>query len=79
MRPTVGRIVHYQAPTDCGGEVYAGIVVAVRDLAVQADGQPWLKIDLVTFGPSSIYHNHDVPWTGDEPLPGAAFWPPRAP
>lgn len=72
MKPTIGRIVHYRAPEDCGGAVYPGLVVAVHE----GDGPGFPKLDLVTFGPSSIYHNNGTP-AGIENQPGCWFWPPR--
>lgn len=70
MKPTIGRIVHYRAHHDCGGETYAGIITRVS-----ADPTD-TKVDLVTFGPNSIYHNHNVPFQ-EEGAFGCWSWPPR--
>jgi hypothetical protein len=67
MRPTIGRVVHFAAPVDCGGQIYPAMVTRVA-----IDGQ---TLDLVTFGPDSIYFQHAVrPREGDG---GGWFWPER--
>jgi hypothetical protein len=55
QKPTIGRVVlftafrgHEQKATD----EYAGIIVKVHEGGV---------VDLVTFGPFSVYHNNGVP------------------
>lgn len=60
MRPSIGRVVHFNVDPD----IYAGIIVRVLD-------SPENAVDLVTFGPSSIYHNHSVPFA---PFPAAGHW-----
>ena len=65
--PTIGRVVHYRAAAECGGEIYAGMIVRVHE----APG----VVDLVTFGSTSIYHNNGVPFAA-ESTPGAWSWPP---
>lgn len=73
--PSVGRIVHYHAPNG-GGEddpgPYAGLIVRVHPGGL---GLPRL-VDLVTFGPLSIYHDLSVPFS-PVPAPGHWSWPPR--
>lgn len=75
MKPSLGRIVHYRAPQECGGETYAAIVVRVHD-----DGT---TCDLVTFGPHSMYHNNGIAMGAADPSEasgpdfGRWFWPPR--
>jgi hypothetical protein len=68
MRPTLGRIVHYTAPTECGGETYAGIIVKVYEDKT--------AIDIVTLGSSSVYHNNGVEFA-EVATPGRWTWPPR--
>ena len=77
MYPTLGRIVHFMAPDDCGGETYAGIIVATYANGLRPGGVED-KVDLVTFGPSSFYHNNGVPFA-EKPTPGCWSWPPRVP
>jgi hypothetical protein len=70
--PTVGRIVHYAPPQECRGsetlDFYAGMVVRVHNATC---------VDLVTFGPNSIYHNHSVCFAHG-PAADRWWWPPRA-
>lgn len=65
QKPTIDRIVEFTAWRGVGersGEVdrYAGIVVASP-----ADGHDASTVDLVTFGPHSVYHNNAVPFDAD--------------
>ncbi len=70
MRPTIGRIVHFKAAGDCGGDIYPAIVTKVHD-----DG----TIDVTTFGSQSLYwHQKVAELTPDKNLERAGwFWPPR--
>lgn len=90
QKPTIGRIVElsvfagwrpYDPETDKGdgapegGERakpplrYAGIIVGVHDRGV---------VDIVTFGPQSIYHNNGVAFDQDgQPLTSSWRYPPR--
>lgn len=68
MKPTIGRIVHFRAPQDCGGEIYAGIVVKVNEDET---------VNLMTFGTGSVYAQNGVPFSEDG-APGAWSWPPRS-
>lgn len=68
--PTVGRIVHF---TGTDGDTYAAIIARVYvDDRLRADN----CVDLVTFGPFSIYHQPAVNHS-PEPKPGHWSWPPR--
>lgn len=66
--PQVGDPVFFVAPTDCQNDgtpsFYAAIVTVVRD-PLNGD------CDLVTFGPNSIYFNHNIPYA---PLLKAGHW-----
>jgi hypothetical protein len=67
--PTLGRIVLFKAPANEGGETYAAIVTQVWE-----EG----RVDLATFGPSSLYFQHDVPHhRGAQPGGPSWSWPPR--
>lgn len=67
MKPTLGRTVHYVAPAERGGEEYAGIITRVLSNT---------RVDLVTFGSVSIYHNLGVEFS-ELPTPGCWHWPER--
>jgi len=70
QRPSIGRIVHFTGPDGDPGP-YAGIIVRVHG------DEKATVVDLVTFGPHSMYHNNHVPFSRD-PAPGHWTWPPRA-
>ena len=66
QKPTIGRVVIftalYEERIDGDDRVikidtYPGIITRVHDGGV---------VDLVTFGPGSIYHNHGVPYGVDK-------------
>ncbi|MCZ4557956.1 RyR domain-containing protein [Rhodococcus maanshanensis] len=78
MRPTVGRVVHYQSYGTPGGEYLpeprAAIVTAVR---------PSGTVDLAVLNPTGLHFNQGANGDGvyrsgsGEPLPGCWNWPPR--
>ena len=63
MNPTVGRIVHFFPKHECKEdgptkiEKYASLVTQVN-----ADG----TLELATFGPNSLYFQHNVPMYGQK-------------
>lgn len=64
QKPSLGRVVIFTAWRGQGadsGKVdqYAGIIVGV------ADDKPAGVIDIVTLGPSSVYHNNNVSHDAD--------------
>lgn len=70
QKPSVGRIVHYQAYGTPGGEFKslprAAIIAGVHD----AD-----ECDVVVFNPQGLFFNR-VKFSA-EPAPGCWSWPPR--
>lgn len=72
MRPSVGRIVHYQAYGTPGGEFpslpRAAIIAAVVD-------EPTALCDVVVFNPTGLFFNR-CPFS-ETPKPGHWSWPPR--
>lgn len=68
QKPTVGRTVHYQSYNERGKCAYAAIITQVND-----DG----TVELVTFGPNSVYFQHAVPYS-EEPKESHWSWPPRS-
>lgn len=78
MKPSIGRIVHYQAygtPVDPSGkaaykpEPRAAIVTEVCDDSNEAVG-------LAVLTPQGMFFNRSVPYS-EEPKPGHWSWPPR--
>lgn len=74
MTPTLGRIVHYVPPQDCVGPnsllMYAAIVAKVNTEKFPE------TVELATFGPNSLYFQHEVPFS-EEYKPGHWSWPAR--
>lgn len=72
MKPTVGRIVHYQAYGTPGGEFKAqpraAIVAEVHD-----DDE----VTVVVLNPSGIFFNRVKHAVNDAPTPGRWNWPPK--
>lgn len=71
QKPSVGRIVHYQAYGTPGGEFKslprAGIIAGVKE-----DGT---TCEVVVFNPQGLFFN-TVPFSA-EPKAGCWSWPPR--
>lgn len=77
MKPTVGRIVHYQSYGTPGGEYLAQPRAAVVS-EVNADPNPGELIGVVVLNPTGMFFNRNVPHApNDVPTPGAWNWPPR--
>lgn len=74
MKPSVGRIVHFYAPAkeNPDGNPFAALVTAVWSGPEAADD----VVDLVTFGPGSIYFHTRVRPRVDADA-GGWEWPPR--
>jgi hypothetical protein len=72
QKPTVGRIVHYQAYGTPGGEFKseprAAVVTQVHD-----DGS---TVGLAVLNPTGMFFNPTIPFSAD-PKPGHWSWPPR--
>ena len=73
MKPSVGRIVHYQAYGTPGGEFKsvprAAVIAAVHDDEA---------CDVVVLNPGGLFFNNGCKHApGDEPTPGCWNWPPR--
>ncbi|QPL14646.1 hypothetical protein SEA_SCHWARTZ33_1 [Gordonia phage Schwartz33] len=81
MKPTVGRIVHYQSYGTPGGEYLpearAAIITEVhkRDSRhLPEPGEPF--VGLCVLNPTGMFFNRMVPHSAD-PRPGHWSWPPR--
>lgn len=84
MRPTIGRIVWYQAHGSPNGqhksEPRAAVVTAAveRDPlgATPLDDERGYQVSLCVLNPTGMYFNVDVPFDA-EGGPGTWRWPPR--
>ena len=76
MKPSIGRIVHYQSCGTPGGEYLpeprAAIITAVHDC--DEDGNTF--VSLCVLNPSGIFLTGELPFSA-EPKPGCWNWPPR--
>lgn len=79
MKPTVGRIVHYQSYGTPGGEYLpeprAAIITEVYDgTEDNPRGRPY--VGLCVLNPTGQFFNRSVPYA-EKPTPGHWNWPPR--
>lgn len=72
QKPSVGRMVHYQAYGTPGGE-YPSVPRAAVVSEVEADGE---TVGLVVFNPTGLFFNRGVKFSADQ-KPGCWSWPPR--
>lgn len=72
QKPTVGRIVHYQAYGTPGGE-YASVPRAAIVTQVHSDE----CVSLCVLNPTGQFFNQSVNYSA-EPKPGCWNWPPRS-
>lgn len=73
MKPTVGRIVHYQSFGTPGGE-YSSLARAAIVTEVHSD----TKVGLCILNPTGQFFTREVEYS-DPPKPGCWSWPPRVP
>lgn len=77
MKPTVGRIVHYQAFGTPGGEfpsVPRAAIVTEVDEQYEGPGAP--SVGLCVLNPTGQFFNRGVKYS-EEKKPGCWSWPPR--
>ena len=83
QKPTVGRVVHYQAYGTPGGEFpsvkRAAIITETweeRAPGVVDDADLTMIVGLCVLNPTGQFFNRDVPYS-ETPKPGCWNWPPR--
>lgn len=86
QKPSVGRTVHFAPPQECVGPeslcLYPAIITQVNasysawSAVTQKNEDVPESVELVTFGPNSVYFQHAVRFSA-EPKPGCWFWPAR--
>lgn len=78
QQPTVGRTVHFVPLMECTGTTtlphYAAIITQVN--AATDYGRNPETVELATFGPNSLYFQHNIPFS-EGYKPGHWSWPPR--
>lgn len=78
MKPSVGRIVHFQTYGTPGGEhqsePIAAIITAVHPAGSDDDRPP--QVDLFAIYPNGTSHKTGVKYA-ENPTPGHWNWPPR--
>jgi len=80
QKPSVGRTVHFAPPQACVGPeslcLYPAIITQVNPAFEGPDAAYPETVELATFGPNSLYFQHQVPFSVG-PKPGHWFWPAR--
>lgn len=71
QKPSIGRIVHYQAYGTPGGEHKSAPRAAIITEVGPADA-----VGLCVMNPTGLFFNREVPYSY-EPTPGCWSWPPR--
>lgn len=75
-KPSIGRIVHYQAYGTPGGEFKPEPRAAILAGAPDENG----TCDVVVFNPTGLFFNQKCKHApNDEPTPGCWNWPPFVP
>jgi hypothetical protein len=82
QKPTVGRIVHYQAYGTPGGEFpsvpRAAIITEVGHDGIAENFEATGEVGLCVMNPTGLFLNRGVPYS-ETPRPGCWNWPPREP
>jgi hypothetical protein len=77
VKPTVGRIVHYQSFGTPGGEYLpAPRAAVVTDVHENGPEPKRTVVSLCILNPTGMFFTADVPHS-EEPTPGHWNWPPR--
>ncbi len=77
QRPSVGRIVHYQAYGTPGGEYKSEPRAAIiTQVLTTEQGAETMEVGLAIMNPTGMFFNPIIPYSA-EPKPGHWSWPPR--
>jgi hypothetical protein len=80
QKPSIGRIVHYQAYGTPGGEYpsvpRAAVITEVFKPGPSEAAEPTMVVGLCVLNPAGVYFNRCVPFS-ETPKPGCWSWPPR--
>lgn len=80
MKPTVGRIVHYQSYGTPGGEHLpsprAAVITEVGHDGIESTFEATGEVGLCVMNPTGLFLNRNVPFS-ETPKPGCWNWPPR--
>lgn len=79
MKPTIGRIVHYQSYGTPGGEYLPeprAAVITHVNTAAQDESYGLGLVSLTVLNPTGMFFNTNVEFS-EEPRPGCWNWPPR--
>lgn len=75
MKPSIGRIVHYQSYGTPGGE-YSPEPRAAVVTEIHPEAGYTMLVGLCVLNPTGMFFNRAVPYS-EEPKPGHWSWPPR--
>ena len=80
QKPSVGRIVHYQAYGTPGGEFpsvpRAAIITEVGEDGFEPSFESTGKVGLCVMNPTGLFLNRNIPYSAER-KPGCWSWPPR--
>lgn len=77
QKPSVGRIVHYQAYGTPGGEFPSVARAAcITEVGENGDGKDPSIVGLCVMNPQGLFFNRNMKYA-DPPAPGCWNWPPR--
>lgn len=75
QKPSIGRVVHYQAFGTPGGE-HPSVPRAAVITEVGDPSDPRSAVGLAVLNPTGMFFNRSVPFS-EQPKPGCWSWPPR--
>lgn len=80
MKPSIGRIVHYQSYGTPDGEYLpeprAAIITEVDELRATEESEAYTAVGLAILNPTGMFFSRLVKYS-EHPKPGHWSWPPR--